>query len=135
MYGTSALRSRPRGGHPDHQVEATTTLTQGAVPDVTNVQLQVLTSSPGLGPIEVERLIPIPVETSLSGIPFEEGTRPALRSLGKNGRRPTRIAAVVKYVASESISRERLLQMRYSGSVTNCESSTLPRLWPRGFQD
>ena len=26
-----------------------------AVPDVTNVQVQVLTSSPGLGPVEVEK--------------------------------------------------------------------------------
>ena len=40
-----------------------------AVPDVTNVQVQVLTNSPGLAPEEVERFITFPVETSMSGLP------------------------------------------------------------------
>ena len=34
-----------------------------AVPDVTNVQVQILTSAPALGPVEVERFITFPVET------------------------------------------------------------------------
>ncbi|MBN8613325.1 MAG: efflux RND transporter permease subunit [Deltaproteobacteria bacterium] len=40
-----------------------------AVPDVTNVQVQVLTSAPSLGPIDVERTITFPVESSMSGLP------------------------------------------------------------------
>jgi heavy metal efflux system protein len=40
-----------------------------AVPDVTNVQVQVLTSSPALGPQEVEQLITTPVEQAMSGLP------------------------------------------------------------------
>lgn len=40
-----------------------------AVPDVTNVQVQVLTNSPGLAPEEVERFITFPVETAMSGLP------------------------------------------------------------------
>jgi cobalt-zinc-cadmium resistance protein CzcA len=40
-----------------------------AVPDVTNVQVQVLTSSPALGPEEVEKLITTPVEQAMSGLP------------------------------------------------------------------
>ncbi|MCA9249117.1 MAG: efflux RND transporter permease subunit, partial [Planctomycetales bacterium] len=40
-----------------------------AVPDLTNVQVLVLTQSPGLGPVEVEQFITFPVETSLSGLP------------------------------------------------------------------
>ncbi len=40
-----------------------------AVPDVTNVQVQVLTSSPALGPEEVEQLITTPVEQAMSGLP------------------------------------------------------------------
>jgi heavy metal efflux system protein len=40
-----------------------------AVPDVTNVQVQILTSSPGLGPLEVERFITVPVESALGGLP------------------------------------------------------------------
>jgi len=40
-----------------------------AVPDVTNIQVQVLTNSPGLAPEEVERFITFPVETAMSGLP------------------------------------------------------------------
>lgn len=40
-----------------------------AVPDITNVQVQVLTSSPGLGPVEVEKFITFPVEAAMSGLP------------------------------------------------------------------
>lgn len=40
-----------------------------AVPDVTNVQVQVLTSVPALGPEEVERFITAPVELAMSGLP------------------------------------------------------------------
>ncbi|MEJ7593263.1 MAG: CusA/CzcA family heavy metal efflux RND transporter [Planctomycetaceae bacterium] len=46
-----------------------------AVPDLTNVQVQVLTQSPGLGPVEVEQFITFPVETSLSGLPRIEEIR------------------------------------------------------------
>lgn len=40
-----------------------------AVPDVTNVQVQVLTKAPSLGPLDVERNITFPVESSMSGLP------------------------------------------------------------------
>jgi len=40
-----------------------------AVPDVTNVQVQVLTASPSLAPLEVERQITFPVEVAMSGLP------------------------------------------------------------------
>ena len=46
-----------------------------AVPDVTNVQVQVLTNSPGLAPEEVERFITFPVETAMSGLPRVEEIR------------------------------------------------------------
>ncbi|HBP18362.1 MAG TPA: CusA/CzcA family heavy metal efflux RND transporter, partial [Planctomycetes bacterium] len=52
-----------------------------AVPDVTNVQVQVLTNSPGLAPEEVERFITFPVEASMSGVPRVE----ELRSVSKFG--------------------------------------------------
>ena len=38
-----------------------------AVPDVTNVQVQVLTSAPSLAPLEIERQITFPVEVAMSG--------------------------------------------------------------------
>lgn len=40
-----------------------------AVPDVTNVQVQVLTSAPSLAPLEIERQVTFPVETAMSGLP------------------------------------------------------------------
>ncbi len=40
-----------------------------AVPDLTNVQVQVLTNSPALSPVEMEQFITFPIETSMSGIP------------------------------------------------------------------
>ncbi|MEI8255481.1 MAG: efflux RND transporter permease subunit, partial [Deltaproteobacteria bacterium] len=40
-----------------------------AVPDLTNVQVQVLTSAPSLGPLDVERLVTAPVEFAMSGLP------------------------------------------------------------------
>lgn len=52
-----------------------------AVPDVTNIQVQVLTNSPGLAPEEVEKFITFPVETAMSGLPKVE----EIRSVSKFG--------------------------------------------------
>ena len=40
-----------------------------AVPDLTNTQVQVLTTAPALGPVEVEQFITFPVENAMSGLP------------------------------------------------------------------
>jgi cobalt-zinc-cadmium resistance protein CzcA len=40
-----------------------------AFPDVTNVQVMVIAEAPGLSPLEVERLVTFPIETSMNGIP------------------------------------------------------------------
>jgi cobalt-zinc-cadmium resistance protein CzcA len=40
-----------------------------AVPDVTNTQVSVLTSAPGLSPVEVERYLTFPIETAMNGVP------------------------------------------------------------------
>src|SRR5262245_3864977 len=40
-----------------------------AVPDVTNVQVQILTTSPALGPEEVEQFVTTPIEQAMSGLP------------------------------------------------------------------
>ncbi len=52
-----------------------------AVPDVTNVQVQVLTNSPGLAPQEVESFITFPVESAMSGLPKVD----EIRSVSKFG--------------------------------------------------
>ena len=40
-----------------------------AFPDVTNVQVMVLTDAPGLSPLDVERQVTFPVELALNGLP------------------------------------------------------------------
>ena len=40
-----------------------------ATPDITNVQVQVNTASPGYSPLESEQRITWPVETAMAGIP------------------------------------------------------------------
>jgi heavy metal efflux system protein len=51
-----------------------------AVPDVTNVQVQVLTDSPGLSAEEVERYVTMPVETGLNGLPHLAEIRSVTRA-------------------------------------------------------
>jgi len=52
-----------------------------AVPDVTNIQVQILTSSPTLAPVEVERTITFPIEVAMNGLPDIE----EIRSVSKFG--------------------------------------------------
>ena len=46
-----------------------------AVPDITNVQVQINTEAAGYSPIEVEPRITFPIETAISGLPRLEYTR------------------------------------------------------------
>jgi cobalt-zinc-cadmium resistance protein CzcA len=50
-------------------VWALRTLPVDALPDLTDVQVQVLVEAPGLSPIEVERLVSYPVEVAMNGLP------------------------------------------------------------------
>ena len=52
-----------------------------AIPDVTNVQVQVNTNAPALSPLEVERQITLPVELAMFGLPQLQ----QIRSLSKFG--------------------------------------------------
>ena len=58
-----------------------TTLPIDAVPDITNTQVQINTTVPGLVPEEIERMITFPVEYSMNGIPGVEN----IRSVSKYG--------------------------------------------------
>ena len=46
-----------------------------AVPDITNVQVQINTEAPGFTPLEVEQRITFPVETIIAGLPKLKNTR------------------------------------------------------------
>jgi heavy metal efflux system protein len=52
-----------------------------AVPDITNKQVQVNVSAPQFGPLDMERLVTFPLETSLAGIPGLDHSR----SISRNG--------------------------------------------------
>jgi cobalt-zinc-cadmium resistance protein CzcA len=52
-----------------------------AVPDVTNVQVQINATAPALTPIEIEKQITVALETALAGTPGLESTR----SFSRNG--------------------------------------------------
>jgi cobalt-zinc-cadmium resistance protein CzcA len=61
-------------------VRAYRTLPMDAVPDVSNVQVQVLTNAPGLSPLEVESMVTRPIELAMSGLPGVVTTRSVSRS-------------------------------------------------------
>lgn len=46
-----------------------------AVPDITNVQVQINTTAPGYSPLEAEQRITFPIEMAMSGLPNLEYTR------------------------------------------------------------
>ncbi|MEP9375959.1 CusA/CzcA family heavy metal efflux RND transporter [Aquabacter sp. CN5-332] len=46
-----------------------------AVPDITNVQVQINTSAPGFSPLETEQRITFPIETAMGGLPGLDYTR------------------------------------------------------------
>ena len=46
-----------------------------AVPDITNVQVQINSNAPGYAPLEVEQRITFPIETALGGLPGLDYTR------------------------------------------------------------
>jgi cobalt-zinc-cadmium resistance protein CzcA len=46
-----------------------------AVPDITNVQVQINTAAPGYSPLETEQRVTFPIETVMAGLPNLEQTR------------------------------------------------------------
>ena len=52
-----------------------------AFPDLANNQVQIMTEAPGMGPIEVEQLVTIPLESIMNGLPAVQ----QIRSISKYG--------------------------------------------------
>lgn len=62
-------------------IRAAMTLTIDAVPDITNVQVQIITPAPALSPVEAEQYVTMPVERAMAGIPRTT----QVRSISKYG--------------------------------------------------
>ena len=62
-------------------VRAALSLPIDAVPDITNIQVQIITTAPALSPIEVEQYVTVPVERSMAGLPRTS----EIRSISKYG--------------------------------------------------
>jgi Cu/Ag efflux pump CusA len=81
-----------------------------AVPDITNVQVQINTVVEALSPVEVEKQVTFPIETAMSGLPSVEH----IRSLSRYGL--SQVTVVFRdgtdiYFARQLVS-ERLQQAR-----------------------
>lgn len=60
---------------------AVRTIPIDAFPDVTNVQVEVISTSPALSPLEIEQFVTFPIETAMRGLPGLE----QMRSVTKHG--------------------------------------------------
>lgn len=83
-----------------------------AVPDITNVQVQVLSNAPALSPVDVERTITFPVESAMSGLPGIE----EIRSVSRFGISAVTVVFVegTDLLRARQLVSERLTQARES---------------------
>ncbi len=91
---------------------ALTQLPIDAVPDITNVQVQVLTKAPALGPVEMEQFVTYPVEAAMNGLP----KLTEIRSISRYGLSAVTVVfedGVDVYFARQLVA-ERLVQARES---------------------
>ncbi len=89
---------------------AAMTIPLDAVPDLTNVQVQILTNSPALGPVEVEQFITFPVENAMSGVPRVD----EIRSISRFGLSAVTVAFEegTDIYWARNLVNERLLKAR-----------------------
>ncbi len=81
-----------------------------AVPDITNVQVQVLTKAPALGPVEMEQFVTYPIEAAMNGLP----KLVEIRSVSRYGLSAVTVVfedGVNVYFARQLVA-ERLVQAR-----------------------
>jgi len=94
-----------------------------AVPDITNVQVQVLTDAPALGPVDVERTITFPVESSMSGLPGVE----EIRSVSRFG---LSAVTVVFEEGTDLLRARQLISERLTQARERLPSGASPELGP-----
>ena len=94
-----------------------------AVPDITNVQVQINTNASGLAPEEIERNVTFPIEAAMSGIAGVE----QIRSITRFGLSQV----TVVFTEDTDIYRARQLAAeRLQGAAGSLPASTRPKLGP-----
>jgi len=101
---------------------AAATLSVDALPDVSTIQVSVLTSASGLTPIEIERTVTAPIENALNGVPG--GVE--LRSTSRSGLS----AVTVIFADSTNVWFARQLILERLRGVELPPSASTPELGP-----
>ncbi len=94
-----------------------------AVPDITNVQVQINTAAPGYSPLEVEQRLTYPLETVMAGIPNLEQTR----SLSRYGL--SQITVIFEEGTDIYFARQ-LVNERLQGAKDQLPTGVTPTLGP-----
>ncbi len=94
-----------------------------AFPDVTNIQVQVVTEAPGRSPLEVERFITVPLEIQMTGLP----SLTEMRSISKFGL--SLITVVFRDDVDVYFARQLVLE-RVLGASTVLPTGLAPTLGP-----
>jgi len=94
-----------------------------AVPDITNVQVQINTVATGYSPLEAEQRITFPVETAMSGLPGLEETR----SISRYGL--SQVTVVFKEHTDIYFARQ-LVNERISQAKEKLPAGILPEMGP-----
>lgn len=94
-----------------------------AVPDITNVQVQINTAVPALAPEEIEKLVTFPIESEMAGLP----AMIELRSLSKFGLSQV----TMTFEDGTDVYRTRqLVTERLQGALDDLPAGVEPRLAP-----
>lgn len=94
-----------------------------AVPDMTNVQVQVITEAGSLSPLEVEQYITYPVESTMGGLPDTE----EIRSVSKLG---LSVVTIVFREGTDIFHARNLVKERLSEAKTNIGDYGDPQVGP-----
>lgn len=94
-----------------------------AVPDITNIQVQINTSAPGYAPLETEQRITYPIETAMAGLPKLEQTR----SISRYGL--SQVTVVFKEGTDIYFARQ-LVNERISQAKEKLPAGILPKMGP-----
>jgi len=94
-----------------------------AVPDITNVQVQINTSAQGYSPLEVEQRVTFPIETVMAGLPGLEQTR----SLSRYGL--SQVTVIFKDGTDVYFARQ-LVNQRIQEARENLPDGVMPTMGP-----